>query len=96
MIAMVSACEPSHSQVLVASARRGDAGAREELGRRVGRSAYVFALQMTGDREAALDVAQDMLERDVAVVDFRNPRRPVLRLGQVAAGLPVETGLINE
>ena len=48
------------------------------------------------EKAIALDVAQDMLERDVAVVDFRNPRRPVLRLGQVAAGLPVETGLINE
>ncbi len=48
------------------------------------------------EKAIALDVAQDMLERDVAVVDFRNPRRPVLRLGRMAAGLPLETGLIDE
>jgi len=29
----------------------------------------------------ALDGAQDLLDRDVAVVDFRNPQRPVLRRG---------------
>ena len=29
----------------------------------------------------ALDRAQDLLSRDVAVVDFRNPGRPVLRRG---------------
>lgn len=29
----------------------------------------------------ALDSAQDLLARDVAVVDFRNPQRPVLRRG---------------
>ncbi len=33
-----------------------------------------------------LDVAQDLLERDISVVDFRNPQRPVLRLGQTAFG----------
>lgn len=31
-----------------------------------------------------LDAAQDLLARDVAVVDFRNPRRPVLRLNRGA------------
>ena len=29
----------------------------------------------------ALDQAQDLWARDVAVVDFRNPARPVLRRG---------------
>ncbi len=33
-----------------------------------------------------LDVAQDLLERDISVVDFRNSQRPVLRLGQTAIG----------
>ena len=33
-----------------------------------------------------LDVAQDLLERDISVVDFRNPQRPVLRLGQTSIG----------
>ncbi len=31
-----------------------------------------------------LNVAQDLLERDVSVVDFRNPKRPILRLGSTA------------
>ena len=29
----------------------------------------------------ALDKAQELLERDISVVDFRNPKRPVLRRG---------------
>ncbi len=33
------------------------------------------------EKVMALDQAQDLLARDVAVVDFRNPARPVLRLG---------------
>ena len=37
-------------------------------------------------RVIELDVAQDLLERDVSVVDFRNSQRPVLRLGQTAIG----------
>ncbi len=32
----------------------------------------------------ALDTAQDLLARDIAAVDFRNPNRPVIRLGQAA------------
>ena len=39
----------------------------------------------------ALDAAQDLLARDIAVVDFRNPRRPVLRLGQTAIETLYET-----
>ena len=30
----------------------------------------------------ALDAAQDLFARDIAAVDFRNPRRPVIRLGK--------------
>ncbi|MYA89420.1 MAG: cell division protein FtsQ [Boseongicola sp. SB0662_bin_57] len=37
-------------------------------------------------RVIELDVAQDLLERDISVVDFRNSQRPVLRLGQTAIG----------
>ena len=59
MIAAMSPEVPSQDATLVASARRGIEPAREALGRRVGRSAYVFALQLTGNREAALDIAQD-------------------------------------
>ncbi len=42
------------------------------------------------ERVIELDVAQDLLERDVSVVDFRNPLRPVLRLGETAAGSLLE------
>lgn len=36
------------------------------------------------ERIIALDQAQDLLARDVTVVDFRNPTRPVLRLSDMA------------
>ena len=36
------------------------------------------------NRVVELNVAQDLLERDVSVVDFRNPQRPILRLGSTA------------
>ena len=37
------------------------------------------------DRVIALDAAQDMLSRDVAVVDMRNAARPTLRMNEEAA-----------
>lgn len=40
----------------------------------------VAALQ----KVVALEAAQDLLSRDLAVIDFRNPRRPVLRLTRTA------------
>ncbi|WP_106743852.1 cell division protein FtsQ/DivIB [Yoonia maritima] len=36
------------------------------------------------DRVIALNAAQDMLERDVAVVDMRNAKRPTLRMNEEA------------
>ena len=33
----------------------------------------------------ALDAAEELLERDVTVVDMRDPRRPMLRLTEHAA-----------
>ena len=50
------------------------------------------------ERVMALNHAQDLLARDLAVVDFRNPRRPVLRLTEGAldarfgASLTLDTG----
>ncbi len=38
-------------------------------------------------RTIALDRAQDILERDVTIVDMRNPQRPTLRLGETAMTL---------
>jgi cell division protein FtsQ len=43
-----------------------------------------------------LDVAQDLLARDISVVDFRNPHRPVLRLGQTAIETLYDTGYDTE
>lgn len=37
------------------------------------------------DQALALDRAQDLLARDVAVLDLRNPRRPTLRMSETAA-----------
>lgn len=37
------------------------------------------------DRVIALDEAQDMLERDVSIVDMRNAKRPTLRMNKEAA-----------
>lgn len=38
------------------------------------------------ERLIALDESRDMLDRDLAVVDFRNPNRPTVRLNAFAAG----------
>lgn len=43
------------------------------------------------EKVIALDRAQDLLARDIAAVDFRNPRRPVLRLGPMATENLYET-----
>jgi cell division protein FtsQ len=37
------------------------------------------------DRVIALNQAQDMLNRDVAIVDMRNAARPTLRMNEEAA-----------
>ena len=46
----------------------------------------------TLDRVMALDAAQDLLARDIAAIDFRNPRRPVLRLTEAAVEEMVDAG----
>jgi RNA polymerase sigma-70 factor (ECF subfamily) len=55
--------QPVPDQLLVARARDGEREAREELAQRTGRSAYVFALQLTGRPETARDIAQESLLR---------------------------------
>ena len=47
--------------------------------------------QMAVERVMALDAAQDLLARDLEAIDFRNPRRPVLRLTDDAMDALVET-----
>lgn len=44
------------------------------------------------EKVIALDHAQDLLARDIAAVDFRNPHRPVLRLTETALSVLRGTG----
>lgn len=62
---------------LVVRARRGDRSACEELARRHRKPAYFFALQLLGDPDDALDVAQDAMLRFFTHLDRFDPRRPV-------------------
>ena len=62
---------------LVAQAQAGEREAREELARRVRGPAYVLALQLVGNRDDALDIAQDALLRLFAHLGRLTPGRPV-------------------
>lgn len=68
---------PSPDRALLASVRGGDRGAREVLAQRVGTSAYVFALQLTGGSETAHDVAQDSVLRFFQHIDRFDADRPL-------------------
>lgn len=66
---------------LVALARSGDRDAREKIARRCRKPAYVLALQLLGNPDDALDVAQDSLLRlfdSFARFDPSRPLRPWL------------------
>jgi RNA polymerase sigma-70 factor (ECF subfamily) len=75
MITVMSAADEDHR--LIVAARSGDSIAREALGRRVSRSAYLFAFQLTGDREASRDIAQDGALRFFRHLDRFDPARPI-------------------
>lgn|SRR3990170_5556043 len=77
MPAVMSAELPSLDRALVSLARDGESDAREELARRVGRSAYVFALQLTDKPETAHDIAQDSVLRFFQHLDRFDTRRPI-------------------
>ena len=62
---------------LVIQARSGVAEAREELARRYREPAYLLGLHLTGNREDALDVAQDALLRFFSTLDRFHEDRPV-------------------
>lgn len=64
---------------LVASARSGDSGAREELAKLCLGSAYRLAFQLVGRRDEARDVAQDALLRFFSHLDRIDAGRPPLR-----------------
>ncbi len=58
-------------------AKRGEAAALEELAAGCRKQAYVFALQLTGNRDDALDVAQDAMVRFFRSLDRFDASRPV-------------------
>lgn len=62
---------------LVRHAQAGRAEAREELARRHRREAYLLALQLVGNRDDALDVAQEALLRFFAALGRFERGRPV-------------------
>lgn len=90
---------------LVRRARAGDAAACEELALAHRRAAYLLALQLMGNREDALDVAQDALLRFFTTLDrfradepvrpwlysiVRNRCRDLMRRGRVRKSEPLE------
>jgi RNA polymerase sigma-70 factor (ECF subfamily) len=62
---------------LVARARGGDRSAWDELARQYRRPAYLLALQLLGDPDDALDVAQDALLRFFTKLHRFRDERPV-------------------
>lgn len=73
----MSAEIPGADRALLVSARNGERNAREALGRRVGRSAYVFALQLTSTPDVARDIAQDGVLRFFQHLDRFDDSRPI-------------------
>lgn len=67
----------SAESALVTQAWSGDRDAREELARRVRGPAYVLALQLLGNPDDALDVAQDSLLRLFQSFSRFDPERPL-------------------
>ncbi len=62
---------------LVLRARGGDASAQEALAKAHRRSAFLLALQLLGNRDDALDVAQDAMLRFFTTLHRFDPTRPV-------------------
>jgi cell division protein FtsQ len=80
---LLTAAEPIRDRfrgLLRVGERRWDVVLDKDLRIQLPETGAVTALQ----KVIALDTAQDLLARDIAVVDFRNPKRPVVRLTQTA------------
>ncbi|MEM9033212.1 MAG: sigma-70 family RNA polymerase sigma factor [Actinomycetota bacterium] len=78
-MALVGTSDPESREdsELVMSARAGEVEAREALGRKVSRDAYVFALQLTSDPDASQDIAQDAVLRFFRSLDSFDERRRI-------------------
>ena len=74
--APVAMTPPSEAQTVIL-AQKGDADALDELARSCRKQAYVFALQLIGHPDDALDVAQDSMVRFFRSLDRFDPSRPV-------------------
>ena len=61
----------------VIRAQQGETEALDELARSCRKQAYVFALQLTGNPDDALDVAQDAMLRFFRSLDRFDAKRPV-------------------
>jgi RNA polymerase sigma factor (sigma-70 family) len=78
--ATVPMAPPSEAQTVIL-AQRGEADALDELARSCRQQAYVFALQLIGHPDDALDVAQDAMVRffrSLGRFDSSRPVRPWL------------------
>ena len=72
----------SATEDLVCRAQNGEASARDELARENRRAAYLFALQLVGNRDDALDISQEAMLKFFTTLDrFRSSRavRPCSR-----------------
>ncbi len=67
---------PDEAQTVIL-AQRGEETALDELARSCRQQAYVFALQLTGNPDDALDVAQDAMLRFFRSLGRFDPSRPV-------------------
>ena len=74
--APVAMTPPSEAQTVIL-AQQGEADALEELARSCRQQAYVFALQLIGHPDDALDVAQDAMVRFFRSLGRFDPSRPV-------------------
>ena len=74
--APVAVTPPGEAQTVIL-AQRGEAEALDELARNCRQQAYVFALQLIGHPDDALDVAQDAMVRFFRSLRRFDPSRPV-------------------
>lgn len=74
--AAVAANLPSEHRTVIL-AQNGEAAALDELARSCRQQAYVFALQLIGNPDDALDVAQDAMVRFFRSLGRFDPKRPV-------------------